>query len=133
MIKWLTILKFTHFLLLRTAILIFSELPCISLYVYYLKDGKYCISISLPTVIRPLVYHNPAVNFTNIVWAAFAPKSFHQKITNPNCKHIKAAQKTFVQKAARKMFMKLTPGPNVIKLFTAVIYRHSMAIPSYVL
>jgi len=22
-------------------------------------------------------------------------KSFHQKITNPNCKHIKAAKKTF--------------------------------------
>ncbi len=29
------------------------------------------------------------VNFTNILWAAFAPKSFRQKITNPNCKHIK--------------------------------------------
>jgi hypothetical protein len=38
------------------------------------------------------------VNFTNILLAAFAPKSFRQKITNPNCKHIKGAQKTFVQK-----------------------------------
>jgi hypothetical protein len=38
------------------------------------------------------------------------PKSFHQKITNPNCKHIKAAQKTFAQKAAHKILAKLTPG-----------------------
>jgi hypothetical protein len=30
-------------------------------------------------------------------------KSFRQKITNPNCKHIKAAQKTFIQKAAHKI------------------------------
>jgi hypothetical protein len=44
----------------------------------------------------------PGGNFTNILWAAFAPKSFHQKITNPNCKHIKAAQKTFVQKNCSK-------------------------------
>ncbi len=33
---------------------------------------------------------------------------FCQKITNPNCKHVKAAQKTFVQKAACKIFVKLT-------------------------
>jgi len=36
------------------------------------------------------------VNFTNILRAAFAPKAFCQKITNPNCKHIKAAQRTLV-------------------------------------
>jgi len=36
------------------------------------------------------------VNFTNIFWAAFAPKSFCQKITNPNFKHIKAAQQSLV-------------------------------------
>jgi hypothetical protein len=52
----------------------------------------------------------PGVNFTNILGAAFAPKSFHQKITNPNCKHIKDAQKTVVQKAARKILVKLTPA-----------------------
>ena len=39
------------------------------------------------------------VNFTNILWAAFAPKSFCQKFTNPNCKHIKAALKTFKWKS----------------------------------
>jgi hypothetical protein len=39
------------------------------------------------------------VNFTNILWAAFAPKSFCRKIINPNCKHIKAAQKTYVWKS----------------------------------
>ena len=29
------------------------------------------------------------------------------------------------------MFMTLTPGPNVIKLFTAAVYHHSMVIPSF--
>jgi len=38
----------------------------------------------------------PVVNFTNILLAVFAPKSFRQKITNPNCKHLKAAQRTLV-------------------------------------
>jgi hypothetical protein len=38
----------------------------------------------------------PSVNFTNILWAAFVPKSFCQKITNPNFKHIKAAQRALV-------------------------------------
>jgi len=47
----------------------------------------------------------PGVNFT-----AFAPKSFHQKVTNPNCKHLKAAQKTLVHKAAHKILVKLIPG-----------------------
>ncbi len=37
-----------------------------------------------------ILIENPLVNFTNILWAAFAPKSFCQKITNPNCKHVKA-------------------------------------------
>jgi hypothetical protein len=36
------------------------------------------------------------VNFTNILWAAFAPKAFCHKITNPNCKLIKAAQRALV-------------------------------------
>jgi len=38
----------------------------------------------------------PGVNFTNILWAVFAPKSFYQQMTNPNCKHIKAAQRALV-------------------------------------
>ena len=50
------------------------------------------------------------VNFTNILLAAFAPKSLGQKITNPNCKHIKDAQKTFILKSAHKILVKLTPG-----------------------
>jgi len=29
------------------------------------------------------------VNFTSSLQAAFLPISFHHKITNPNCKHIK--------------------------------------------
>ncbi len=64
----------------------------------------------------------PCVNFTNILWAAFAPKSFCQKITNPNCKHIKAAQKTFIQKAAHKILVKLTPGLIFRKYFKEFLW-----------
>ena len=39
------------------------------------------------------------VNFTNILLTAFAPISLHKKITNPNCKHIKAAKNTLAQKS----------------------------------
>jgi hypothetical protein len=47
------------------------------------------------------------VNFINILQAAFLSIFLHQKITNPIIKHyIKASQNT-----ARKMLMKLTPGP----------------------
>ncbi len=52
---------------------------------------------------------SPVVNFTNILQGALAPIFFFQKITKPNCKWWKAAQNTFVKKAARKMFVKLTP------------------------
>jgi len=56
------------------------------------------------------IWQWPGVNFTNILLAAFAQKPFCQEITNPNCKHIKGAQKTFVQKSDRKILVKLTPG-----------------------
>ena len=49
------------------------------------------------------------VNFTNILRTAFAPISLRQKSTNLQYKYRKAALKTFEQKAARKMLMKLTP------------------------
>ncbi len=39
---------------------------------------------------------HPGVNFTNILWVAFAPQSFWQTITNPNCKHLKTVQRTLV-------------------------------------
>ncbi len=52
---------------------------------------------------KMLVKLTLGVNFTNTLWAAFAPKSFPQKITNPNCEHIKAAQKTF---ALKKLLVK---------------------------
>ncbi len=38
----------------------------------------------------------PCVNFTNVLRAAFAPKAFCHKITNPNCKLIKTAQRALV-------------------------------------
>ena len=59
-----------------------------------------------------LVKLTPGVNFTNIFRAAFPPISLCQKNTNLSHKYKKAAQKTFVQKAARKMVVKLTPGRN---------------------
>ncbi len=52
------------------------------------------------------------VNFTNILWAAFAPKSFRQKITNPNCKHIK---ELWYEKIACKILVKLTVMPKFLK------------------
>ncbi len=57
------------------------------------------------------------VNFTNILWAAFAPKSFHQTITNPTCKHIKGVQKLWYEKAAGKILVKLTVIPKFFAQF----------------
>ncbi len=34
-------------------------------------------------IFTAVIYTVPGVNFTNILWAAFAPNSFRQKITNP--------------------------------------------------
>ncbi len=48
----------------------------------------------------------PGVNFTNILWTAFVPKSFRQKITNPNCKHLKAVQITLVWLSISPIFYK---------------------------
>ena len=60
----------------------------------------------------------PGVNFTNNLQAAFAPISFQQKDTNPDCKNRKAAKNTFVQKKpACKMLAKLTLGLNFNKNF----------------
>jgi len=58
---------------------------------------------------------SPAVNFTNILLAAFAKTSYCQKITDPNSKHLKAAYNTFSQKAAHEMFVKLTPGHRLLR------------------
>jgi hypothetical protein len=44
--------------------------------------------------------HTPGVNFTNILRAALAPIFLRQQSTNP---------KSPYEKAARKMFVKLTP------------------------
>jgi len=48
----------------------------------------------------------PGVIFTNILWAAFALKSFCQKITIPNCKHLKAVQRTLVWLSISPIFYK---------------------------
>jgi hypothetical protein len=40
------------------------------------------------------------------------PIFLRQKSTNLKCKYKKAARKTFVQKAVRKMLVKLRPGGN---------------------
>ncbi len=59
---------------------------------------------------RTLVKLTPMVNFTNIFCPAFAPIFLHQKSTNLKWNYKKAARLTFVQKATRKMLVKLTPG-----------------------
>jgi len=64
----------------------------------------------------------PGVNFTNILWAAFAPKYFCQKNTNPNCRHIKAAQKTFIPKSCSSKISEIDTGPPVLW-----VHRHDPA------
>ncbi len=53
-----------------------------------------------------LVKLTTLINVTKILLDFFAQIFFSQKITNTNCKYRKAAQNTFVQKAACKMFVK---------------------------
>ncbi len=60
-----------------------------------------------------LFHCHSGVKFTIILRATFAPKSFCQKITNPNYKHIKAAHKILV---------KLTPGCQYAKCHSAINY-----------
>jgi len=43
------------------------------------------------SVHKMLVKLTPIINFINILQSAFELISFYQKITNPNCKYIKAA------------------------------------------
>ncbi len=62
----------------------------------------------------------PGVNFTNILRAAFAPKSFRPKIRNTNCKHIKAAQRTLVWLSISPIFYKQLFHTKV--LCTALMY-----------
>jgi hypothetical protein len=57
------------------------------------------VSIS-PTFYEQLLCQNP----------------FAQKITNPNCKHIKAAQKPLYKKA-HKILVKLTPGGRMVPVY----------------
>jgi hypothetical protein len=53
---------------------------------YWQKLWETTVEINLP----------PGVNFTNVLRASFAPKAFCHKITNPNCKLIKAVQRALV-------------------------------------
>jgi hypothetical protein len=58
------------------------------------------------------------------------PNPFAKKLQALNVSTCKLRKKLLYEKAAHKMLVKVTPGPNVIKLFTVVIYRHSMVILS---
>ncbi len=71
-----------------------NKIKSLSYFILFLK-----ITTSLKNCPISKKICHPGVNFTNILWAAFAPKSFHQKIRNPNCKHIKAALRTVVWKS----------------------------------
>ncbi len=77
---------------------------------------------------------NPGVNFTKILWAAFAPKFFCQKITNPNCKNIKAAQKLLYEKAAFKSIGEIdTRQANACHPAVAMVkWKHSLATSTFV-
>jgi hypothetical protein len=68
----------------------------------------YCFYNIFTYLIRNYQSLLTSVNFTNILSAAFAPKTFCQKITNPNCKHIKAGKNLLYEKSARKILVKLT-------------------------
>ncbi len=57
---------------------------------------------SIKTCLRTMM--TPGVNVTNILWAPLAPKTSRQKITNPNCKHLKAAGKNFCMKKLLKKY-----------------------------
>jgi hypothetical protein len=42
-------------------------------------------------------------------------------MTNPNCKHINAAQNTFIQNGAHKILVKLTPGRKQAYIFAGKV------------
>ncbi len=71
--------------------------------------------------LAPFIPFHPVVNFTNILWAAFVPKSFCQKITNPNFKHIKAAQRALV-------WLSILPIFNEQLFHTKVLYAALMCL-----
>jgi len=60
-----------------------------------------------------LVKSTPVVNFIIIYKHLLSRFPFFQKITIPDCKHQNAVQNTFVQKTAREMLVKLTPGRSL--------------------
>jgi hypothetical protein len=62
------------------------------------------------------------VNFTNILQAAFYYQSSLCIFYVLTVMFVIFWQKDFGAKAAHKMLVKLTPGSNPIKLFTAVIH-----------
>ncbi len=68
----------------------------------------------LPFAFNQSLKLTPGVNFTNILWAAFAPKSFCQKITNPNCKHMKGAKRTWVWKSCLQNIGEIDSHTKVI-------------------
>jgi hypothetical protein len=60
--------------------------------------AHFCHQVSIsPTFYDQLLRQNPCT----------------KKMTNPNCKHIKAVQKLSYEKAARKILVKLTPGVSM--------------------
>jgi hypothetical protein len=71
-----------------------EELTCLSTNI-----GFFCSNISDQVSISPTFNEQ-----------LLREKSLCQKITSRNCKHIKALQKTLIQKVARKILVKLTPG-----------------------
>jgi len=57
---------------------------------------------------------SPAINFTNIVRAAFAPIFFQKKLRSQTLTGEILQNTFFTKKAAHKMLVKLTPCPGNI-------------------
>jgi len=62
---------------------------------------------------------------------AFPPFYFHQKITNPNCKHIKASKTLSYKKAAFKMLVKLTPSFYWLPFATRAFFYSMMTMTNW--
>jgi predicted membrane-bound mannosyltransferase len=79
------------------------------LYIYFLWRKK----IVGKAVLKMLVTLTAVVNFTNFFRAHLRQLSCTKKSSNLICKYNKPLRETFVQKAARKMLVKLTTVEGV--------------------
>ncbi len=101
--------------------------------------SKWCYRQLQKNALQFLKFVDLLVNFTNILWAAFAPKSFRQNIANPNCKHLKPVQRTLVWLSIspifyKQLFLTKVPGVNFTNILWAAFapksFRQNIANPN---